>query len=198
MRWTWGGLLVAVTATVGSYLYIDHPLAQSLARGRHTGGASKLDLPDLLLILVILVTVGGWACRFWLPRAARWDRLRGCAAALGIAAPLAYVVKDVSKLICGRPTTRLWLEESQPDVFHWFQGLGEWGGFPSGHMLVLVALGSVMWRHYPQWARWYGWSLVALACALIATNYHFLSDVLAGAYVGRVLAVRLDRAPLTK
>jgi membrane-associated phospholipid phosphatase len=62
---------------------------------------------------------------------------------------------------------------------------GTWdSSFPSGHMALAAAFSGVIMRLY----RVSVWPLTAClllaACLLIAGNWHFLSDVIAGAFVG--------------
>jgi membrane-associated phospholipid phosphatase len=73
-----------------------------------------------------------------------------------------------------------------PLQFNWFHGAGI-GCFPSGHMTVFTAFGVAIWYSYPRCRRLTALGLVLLGMALIVTDYHFLSDVIAGAYVGLLL-----------
>ena len=68
--------------------------------------------------------------------------------------------------------------------FNPFHYGGAYESFPSGHAVLLVSLGTVLWLAYPR-LRW----LTAAACLtvcvlLVALNFHFVSDVIAGAMVG--------------
>jgi membrane-associated phospholipid phosphatase len=84
----------------------------------------------------------------------------------------------------GRITTRFWLHHPDYRQFHWFNGGSHYDGFPSGHMPVFVALGIAMWKEYPRYRTLSAAILSVLALALILTDYHFVSDVVAGAYLG--------------
>jgi membrane-associated phospholipid phosphatase len=107
----------------------------------------------------------------------------------GYALPFAYFLKWILKLVFGRTSTRAWLENRASDGFHWFHGGGDYSGFPSGHMTVFSAFFSAVWLFYPRYRfACVGLSLV-LAAALIITDYHFLSDVIAGAYLGLLATV---------
>jgi membrane-associated phospholipid phosphatase len=104
----------------------------------------------------------------------------------GYAIPCAYFLKWIFKLVFGRTNTRVWLENRVNDGFHWFHGGGDYSGFPSGHMAVFTAFFAAIWLFYPR-CRSLSISLsLVLAVALIATDYHFLSDVVAGAYLGLI------------
>ena len=105
--------------------------------------------------------------------------------------PASFVVKTVLKSVFGRTSTRHWIYyPNHPSLneLHWLQGKGlRLTGFPSGHMAVFTAIALVTVRYYPG-SRTVCWSLLtALALALILTDYHFVADVIAGAYVGFIV-----------
>jgi membrane-associated phospholipid phosphatase len=43
---------------------------------------------------------------------------------------------------------------------------------------------SVLWIYYPQWRALYALVVAAVVAGLIGANYHFLSDIIAGGFVG--------------
>jgi membrane-associated phospholipid phosphatase len=94
--------------------------------------------------------------------------------------------------------TRLWLQEPGLYGFHWFQRRQGCDGFPSGHMVVIVTLLAALWRFHPKSRPVCLFVGLSLGVALIATDYHFLSDVIAGAYVGVVVEAILFRLLLRK
>jgi membrane-associated phospholipid phosphatase len=60
-----------------------------------------------------------------------------------------------------------------------------WSGFtPSGHTAATCAVVSVLWIHYPIYKRLYVSCAVGLGVCLVAANYHFFSEVIAGAFLG--------------
>lgn len=103
------------------------------------------------------------------------------------AVPASYIVKSVLKYIFGKTNTREWLLRAEPYGFHWFHGGEGYSGFPSGHMAVFTVLAAALWRFYPSYKPLYLLLTLILAFALITTNYHFLSDVIAGAYMGVIV-----------
>lgn len=184
-------LLVSIfPVALVTYYCIRHlDITVSLLVGRYLSankGWSRYtsSIPDALFIVVIVITVGAYL-RF------RYKISRGeidvdtfTYKTLAIAAPLSYTAKSILKYVFGRTNTREWLLAPQDYGFHWFQGGDRYSGFPSGHMAVFTALFAVLWRLHPRWRALYLAALLVLAVALIATNYHFLSDVIAGAYLG--------------
>jgi membrane-associated phospholipid phosphatase len=67
------------------------------------------------------------------------------------------------------------------NLFH--GGLG-YASFPSGHMAATCAVVSVLWIMVPKWRPFYALIVLAVAAGLVGANYHFLSDVIAGGFVG--------------
>lgn len=198
---TWLLLAAAPTALLvfSSCTWWDAPIARTVKVWLTSGSQSIAHvprLPDLLLPLVVCVTLGAWVMRFLLSG----NRLRRCLTALGIVAPLSYLSKDVAKFVFGRIETRVWIRHPRAMDFHWLQGTGIYDGFPSGHMLVLTAIIAVFWRYYPLSRSLGSILLLALAAALLLLDYHFLSDVIAGAYMGLLLewgVASIDR-PLSR
>src|SRR5208283_1635710 len=101
--------------------------------------------------------------------------------------PLTFILELIVKHVVGRINTRYWLLHPTAREFHWLQGSGNYAGFPSGHMAVFTALVIALWTYYPRYRFAYFIFLSVLALALLATNYHFLSDIIAGAYLGVVI-----------
>ncbi|MBU5636591.1 phosphatase PAP2 family protein [Geomonas sp. Red69] len=189
-----GALLVPWT--VLCVFYLDIPVAvfvrDYLYANRHWVRATA-ELPDLLLAVVVVATVG--SCLLYLFRYGRGilDRATMLAKEVVWLAPVSYLVKALLKIAFGRSNTRYWLHEPGDYGFHWFQMKEYCDGFPSGHMLVIVALLAAVWRFYPE-SRPIGIvTAILLAAALVATNYHFLSDVVVGAYLAILLEVMVSR-----
>jgi membrane-associated phospholipid phosphatase len=164
---------IAVAEFVRRYLYASKGW-------RHVTSS----IPDALLILVVCVTAGSYSLfryrssRYGIDAAAVMYKM------LAAAAPASFIAKSFLKYAFGRINTREWLHAPQEYGFHWFSGAVHYSGFPSGHMLVVTALVAVVWRFHPRYRTACLGLLLVLALAMIATNYHFVSDVIAGAYVG--------------
>ncbi len=113
---------------------------------------------------------------------------------IATAVPLAFVLKSVLKLAIGRVNPRFWLHHPNVKEFHWFHGVGHFSAFPSGHMTVFSVLMIALWRFYPRYRLAYCGFLWVLALALIATDYHYLSDIIAGASLGSLVYYFIDRS----
>ncbi len=177
---------LAAAGWIAEYLR-GHPLSNRVA-----------DLPDLLLLLVVVLTTASWAAFGYFRRRgvqdARCDFLR----LTGSVLPLAFLIKTLLKWLFGRIETREWLLHPEAYGFHWFAGDEGFNGFPSGHMLVLTPLFLAFWQFYPRYRPLYALVWSGLAIALVLTDYHFLSDVIAAAYIGLLVhlaALRMLRLP---
>ena len=145
---------------------------------------STSDIPDFLFLIVCVGSGLLWINYLILRRRGDNNELSQFSLLAGSALPLAYFLKSIFKYVFGRTNTRFWLENRVSDEFHWFHGGGNYGGFPSGHMAVFSAFFAAIWIFYPRYRAVSSGCLIALALALVATDYHFLSDVIAGAYLG--------------
>jgi membrane-associated phospholipid phosphatase len=94
------------------------------------------------------------------------------------------IVEFVLKRIFGRETPDEFLQNGI-DAFRWFQGLPT-NSFPSGHAVQIVSVGIIFLMAYPRfrtaWLSLMGLGLIAL----VLGNWHFVSDVIAGAAFGAV------------
>jgi len=172
---------------IGSYFFLDARIALAVQKAWLSNAGLALlssEIPDLLFPMVCLITVLSWTAYFVLARKNIINRYTGFFQLLAWTLPVTYVLKYVMKLAIGRIEARSWLLYPHAKEFHWFHGRGMYIGFPSGHMAVFTALALAVATLHPRFRpACYGF-LSLLALALIATNYHFLSDVIAGTYLG--------------
>jgi membrane-associated phospholipid phosphatase len=179
------------------------PLAPSVSRRYSASQAPavlRLRSATVTLRLAKLGYRGLRAIAFALPGAQRWagyfvqarrgihNRLTNFLRACGTVVPMAFVAKTGLQYVFGRPDPYAWLLTHEPPCFYWFRDDEGYGGFPSGHMTVFAALMTTSSYYYPRYRSVYLGSLCLLALALIITDHHFLSDVLAGALLGWILA----------
>ena len=188
---TWGtSALLSTPLIVLCVRYLDIPLAYFVKKylfvSPHWSHLSS-NLPDLLLQVVLLTTVIALALYLVRTRRGLYDAATRLAQLVAWGGPASYLAKTVLKFVFGRVNTRVWLQQPGLWGFHWFQRLQGCEGFPSGHMLVAVTLLAAFGRFYPRCRPWSLFTALVLGAALVATDYHFLSDVLAGAYLGAVV-----------
>lgn len=160
------------------------------------------NLPDLLLLLVCIGTAAMWADYFFLVRSRGHNQQAQFLRLAATAVPFAFLLKTFLQFAFGRITTRAWLHDCGPIDFWLFHGTGDRGGFPSGHMTVFATFFAAVWYRYPPYRSLAATLLITLGAALIATDYHFLSDVIAGTYTGLLVTVvtrrylvRRDKTP---
>jgi len=188
-KWIGSGLLLTPLVLL-CVLYIDVPVALYVKNHLYASPQwSNLtsNLPDLLLMVVLLSMLLASLVYLTRTREEIYDATTMLAKLVFWAAPASYLVKVVLKACFGRVNTRYWLEEPGLYGFHWFQMREHCEGFPSGHMLVIVTLLAVLWRFYPKSRSLCLFTGALLGTALVATNYHFVSDVIAGAYLGALV-----------
>lgn len=188
------GILLAVTlSVVFSIRFLDEGLARwvmALHRSNRLLAVGGADIPDLLLPLVVIGTAAMWWGYFRVSAKGGDETRRRFLRLAATTVPVAFFLKALLQGGCGRIQTRLWLAGSGSAGFSWLSGTG---GFPSGHMLVFTAFSASVWRSFPRY-RFLALSLpLLLAMALVATDYHFLSDVIAGAYLGTMVTTGIDR-----
>jgi membrane-associated phospholipid phosphatase len=65
-----------------------------------------------------------------------------------------------------------------------FHGGPEWGSFPLGHTTIVATTATILWLVWPELRVVWGAIVAMVAAGLIAGNYHFLSDIIGGLYLG--------------
>jgi membrane-associated phospholipid phosphatase len=96
----------------------------------------------------------------------------------------AFAANDyVLKKLFGRPNPFDYFVGAQKQLFHFFEG-DQHSSFPSGHMVIATAFAVTLIRLYPKsWPLFF--VLLSIAnVALIAGDWHFVSDTIAGFFVG--------------
>ena len=188
------GKIVAAALAIGiSYLYLDEWLARAVMdflRSKHLSPLGTRRIPDLLFPLVCIATATMWIDYFLLKRSGRDGGKRRFVLLAATAIPLAYILKTLLQGVFGRGYTRKWLHHHGSSGFNWFHGDG---GFPSGHMLVFTAFFAAVWHHFPRYRVPSVLAVLLLGMALILTDYHFLSDVIAGACLGMLVTTMTGR-----
>jgi membrane-associated phospholipid phosphatase len=191
--------LAAVTAILVAIcmVYIDRPLAEFLDRYfRHTSiwvwVARALTPLDIVVVAALLFLLG---CGTWvlsgrtLPPWTRIPLLCSWAAMWATAADIIF------KRAFGRAWPYPTYIQSHLYGFHLLHGGPYWESFPSGTAAISSAIVAVLWILVPR-LRILGVSVVVLLClAVVLNNYHWLSDVVAGAFLGGSIGwmtVRLD------
>ena len=146
------------------------------------------DLPAPLAVLVLAGLGLAWLAGL------RTGALGRVALAVCLATLAADAGKDVLKLAFGRTWPETWVNHNPSWIgsatfgFFPFHGGQGWASFPSGHTTSITAPCAALWRVLPR--LWPVWLLLPLlvVIGLIGSDFHFLSDCLAGAVVGVLAA----------
>ncbi len=190
-------------ACVICYFFVDKPVAMLMYKinAMLLSGPSVLGNANLMSnlttasYLVIIFFMAWYAYeRVFQNKNTQFVR---CIGLTSLAAGIAFFVKTNLQFFFGRlgpryndTQTLLFSRHDTLYGFHLFQG---GGSFPSGHMCVFTAILITPCYFYPHFKRWAYGMLSLLAFLLIFLNYHFVSDVIAGTYLGAFIAMTLYR-----
>ena len=178
--------LVVIVIIIGSIRFADNFLAIKIMRflqSMHFMRKATEHIPDLLPYLVCTSTILIWVIYTYKALKKNIDTNFFFLRLAGFSLPASYVLKTFLQYAFGRIPARLWISSPHVVKFSWFHESGG-GCFPSGHMTTFTAFGIAILIYYPQYKPQVLLTLAILGLALIATDYHFVSDVIAGAYVG--------------
>ena len=189
-RWLTALLLVTL-AVVIAYQWLDRPIALFVHHQLPHHGRNLFEplthIPDPLIpaAVIAFVVLGLWAL------AGRpLTRLPATVVGCSLSVTMVQAFKNLLKFAFGRTWPETWIDNNPSFIrddaygFHWFHGGGGYESFPSGHMAVTCAVLSVLWICYPRLKPLYLLAGLAVAVGLVGANFHFLSDVIAGSFVG--------------
>jgi membrane-associated phospholipid phosphatase len=186
-RWFFASLAISSLIVV-SIRYIDRPLARLTAEF-HLFQAllnrAPVELPAMIALACLAVLLGGsyLAAGKRLPKWLVAGMLAGFALLWSLC-----LTEFLLKPLFGRTLPTAYLQNGQYG-FHWFHLGNAFGSFPSGHADQATAILSVLWVFYPRWRWGYAGALVLGAFALVLGEWHFLSDIIAGSFIGTVSGV---------
>jgi len=194
------GTLIVVALGIGAvlicYFWIDRPVAFFVYR--HHINTIKVfrwltyPPPEVqnwsALILTILVVRRAWGPFL------RWQKVL-------LVACLSLIVADDFRISLGDVFGRYWPEtwtRDNPSLigtgtygFHPFQRGDDIGSFPSGHACRILGFAAVWMIAMPR-SRTVQIAVIVLCApmllSLVAMNYHFVSDVIAGGVLGAIIA----------
>jgi membrane-associated phospholipid phosphatase len=179
--------------------WIDRPLSLYAARLHLSSGvldSAPVKAPVLVFIAAIAVLWGGFAARSAERLSPLLASLARSAAVAGLAVSWAVCVTEfLLKPIFGRTLPPQYLQDGIY-AFHWFSQNTFATSFPSGHSAQIAAIAAVFWVEQP---RSRILCVIAVGCvsiALILAEKHFLSDIIAGSFVGLSGGLLMQRLEL--
>lgn len=174
-------LLICLVMVAAAFLYFDLPVARRVygflghAKSLGTGFSSVV-----LLSVEAAVALGLMINRII---RGRLSPFREATALACLTSMCAYTMNDsVLKLVFGVPNPMAVMHGSQ-HVFN-FLGGSSMSSFPSGHMVLASAFAGVFMRLYRSSAKPLSALLLVGAGLLVVGDWHFVSDVIAGAFIG--------------
>ncbi|SFI97478.1 phosphatase PAP2 family protein [Planctomicrobium piriforme] len=186
-------LFVCTIAVVICYFWVDRPVAFFVERQQ----INKITIFKWLTFpppwvqswspLVLTLLLGLGALRPL--KRCQWTLVVACLSLL-VADQFRTSIGD----LCGRYWPETWFDHNPSLIgtgtygFHPFVHGDDIGSFPSGHACRIVGFAAVWWHVYPR-CRW----LLLIICppmliSLVAMNYHFVGDDIAGSVLGGIVA----------
>lgn len=180
-------LCATVSVILACVYFIDSPVAIAFSGNvRHVGGIGRLFAAPVMVAtegLVILSLAIVRIVRGDLPDYAKAVFL-ACCVSLSTFSANEFVLKP----FFGRQNVSAFLLSHYGGRFHFFRG-SQHSSFPSGHMVAATAFVGVIIRLYPRTV-WLGVvGLLAVGTALVVGDWHFIGDIVAGAFVGSTAGI---------
>lgn len=186
-------LIIGVVLVLLAYGYIDKPVAYWMYQN-HIVDYSILKIfsfiPVVFLLGAALIYII-FLVRFSYGLTRYFDNAM---LAMANSIAIASFIKDLLKICFGRYWPKTWICHNlsliQNNVygFKFFHAGFANEAFPSGHTTVIAAAMASLWLLYPKY-RWLYFILAALVIiGIVGTDYHFVGDVVGGAFVGALTA----------
>lgn len=178
----WSASLVACAALAAfSFVELDVPVAHRVWRfGHHLSSLSTTFGATVILTLEAAVVLGLILARLLRGHISRFSETLAVAC---LASICAYGINDqVLKPMFGVKTPTDVMTGAR-HAFHFAMGF-TYSSFPSGHMVLAGAFAGVFMRLYRTSVRPLSGLLLIAAALLVAGDWHFISDVIAGAFLG--------------
>jgi membrane-associated phospholipid phosphatase len=187
-RWLLSLVATASVATI-SFLWFDRPIALLVHNQlpHHEAFEQHTHVLDPFAPLAVVTFVG---FGLWVFAGRSLSKIQTTALVCSISLIVAEATINQLKFIFGRTWPDTWVQNNPSFVrdgtygFNLLHGGIGYSSFPSGHTTVTCAVISVLWIWYPKLRSLYLIVVIAIATGLIGANYHFLSDIIAGAFVG--------------
>jgi membrane-associated phospholipid phosphatase len=184
-------LVLVILGVVVSYYWLDRPITlfvhnylPRISRAL-VGSVSYFPNPLISVAIIAFFVLGirGLAGR-------PLSKMQAAIFICSISVVIAETIKSQLKFVFGRTWPETWIQNNPSFIhdgiygFNLFHGEQAYQSFPSGHMTAICALASVLWIYYPRLRLIYLIGTMIVLVGLVAGNFHFLGDTIAGAFVG--------------
>ena len=187
-----------------SIAFIDRPVAFFMFRHAHGSQAPFILLSHIVDALEVLAAIA----IVWSGFNVALHRSLGPHGQLILRTALALFVaigvKDVLKLAFGRTWPETWtcnnpsLIKDGAYTFSPFHGGIGWSAFPSGHETLACAVAACLWVLLPRFRLAYILMVLLVAVSLLVSDFHFVSDILAGCLAGWMVGLFIAQVDLVK
>jgi membrane-associated phospholipid phosphatase len=186
----WGiALALTIVAIVISYQWLDRPIAYFTHAHFHSSPlfTTATYIPEVFTPLAVVAFIA-LGLRSLLDKPL--NRAEAVTLLCALSLVIASAIKNQLKFLFGRTWPETWVRDNPSLIrdgvygFHPFHGGGGYESFPSGHTTGVVAVMAVLWICYPRFRPLYALLIAAVVIGLIGADFHFLSDCIAGAFLG--------------
>jgi membrane-associated phospholipid phosphatase len=191
------GLFLCAGLVILSIAFIDRPVARFIHAHIHhrliffaMAAIANVPKPFALLCLA-WAAFAAWSGR-------RLEPVMRLLVLVSITTLIAILLKNELKFVFGRPwpeTNPLPWIHNHPSyinnhVFGFFplHGGTSYASFPSGHATAISAPMAVLWARVPRYRPLWGALIVIVVTGLIGADFHFVSDIIAGFFLGAAAA----------
>lgn len=187
----WLAAFVATTAAViFCYVFVDRPVAYyayaHLVQNRASFDVLVQISEYLFVAAAIIFALFGLRALVTM----RWQKWQAVLLLCGVTLAVAETIKDKLKFAFGRTWPETWTNNNPSLIsngvygFNPFHGGGGYASFPSGHTTAVCAVVTVLWLAYPKLRPLWAMVVAAVVVGLIGADYHFVSDIIAGGFLG--------------
>jgi len=185
-----GGMLLTTLFVIISILWFDRPIAyffhDTLGTWHFPGGLARWFALSITLVSAFVFAILGLCAVM----GRRFTKIETTVLVSVISVLAAEPTKSKLKLVFGRTWPDNWRPTNLSLIhdgvygFHPFHSGPAYESFPSGHVITVAAVTSVVWSFFPKLRIVCVVCTVTASAVLVILNLHFLSDVVAGAFVG--------------
>lgn len=185
---------LCVVLVVLSILFLDRPISAFVHAeiGRpHPVLFAMQSIPEWLVpVAAAFLVVLGLKALFR-PPLSRIERVL-LAAALSLA--VAQFIGNELKILFGRTWPETFVANNPSFIdngiygFFWFHGGAGWASFPSGHTTAISSIAAAVAFADPRLRLPCALAVLVVVVGLIGLDFHFLSDIIAGGFLGTAVA----------